>query len=167
PGAKCRLAPRAGRRWPFRPPTASLPIKWQFWIDRGGTFTDIVARRPDGNLVTAKLLSDNPEQYDDAAVAGIRRLLGVAARETVPAALVECVRMGTTVATNALLERKGARTALVTTRGFRDGLRIAYQNRPALFDRNVVLPEIDRKSTRLNSSHVKISYAVFCLKKKR
>jgi len=117
-------------------------MKWQFWIDRGGTFTDIVARRPDGSLVTAKLLSDNPEQYDDAAVAGIRRLLGVAARETVPAALVECVRMGTTVATNALLERKGARTALVTTRGFRDGLRIAYQNRPALFARQVVLPEL-------------------------
>ncbi|MGE4335610.1 MAG: hydantoinase B/oxoprolinase family protein [Pigmentiphaga sp.] len=117
-------------------------MKWQFWIDRGGTFTDIVARRPDGSLVTAKLLSDNPEQYADAAVAGIRRLLGVAAGEAVPAAVVECVRMGTTVATNALLERKGARTALLTTQGFRDGLRIAYQNRPALFARQVVLPEL-------------------------
>ncbi|MCK9512348.1 MAG: hydantoinase B/oxoprolinase family protein [Pigmentiphaga sp.] len=117
-------------------------MKWQFWIDRGGTFTDIVARRPDGSLATAKLLSENPEQYDDAAVAGIRRLLGVAAGDAVPASLVECVRMGTTVATNALLERKGARIALVTTRGFRDGLRIAYQNRPALFARQVVLPEL-------------------------
>ncbi|MVW78473.1 hydantoinase B/oxoprolinase family protein [Bordetella sp. 02P26C-1] len=117
-------------------------MKWQFWIDRGGTFTDIVARRPDGTTTTAKVLSENPEQYRDAAVAGIRKLLGIAPGQPVPADQVECVKMGTTVATNALLERKGERTVLVTTKGFRDGLRIAYQNRPRLFDRNIVLPEL-------------------------
>ncbi|MCJ0764059.1 hydantoinase B/oxoprolinase family protein [Variovorax terrae] len=116
--------------------------RWQFWIDRGGTFTDIVAKRPDGSLATHKLLSENPEQYRDAAVAGIRHLLGLRAGEPVTPALVECVKMGTTVATNALLERKGEPTLLVTTRGFRDALRIAYQNRPRLFDRNIVLPEL-------------------------
>ena len=117
-------------------------MDWQFWIDRGGTFTDIVARRPDGQLVTHKLLSENPEQYRDAAVAGIRHLLGVAAGDPLPAARVEAVKMGTTVATNALLERKGEPTALAITRGFRDALRIAYQNRPRLFDRHIVLPEL-------------------------
>lgn len=117
-------------------------MDWQFWIDRGGTFTDIVARRPDGQLVTHKLLSENPEQYRDAAVAGIRHLLGVAAGGPLPAARVEAVKMGTTVATNALLERKGEPTALAITRGFRDALRIAYQNRPRLFDRHIVLPEL-------------------------
>jgi len=117
-------------------------MKWQFWVDRGGTFTDIVGRRPDGTTTTIKMLSENPEQYRDAAVAGIRTLLGVAPGQPVPADQVDCVKMGTTVATNALLERKGERTLLVTTRGFRDGLRIAYQNRPRLFDRNVVLPEM-------------------------
>ncbi|WP_334188102.1 hydantoinase B/oxoprolinase family protein [Noviherbaspirillum sp.] len=116
--------------------------RWQFWIDRGGTFTDIVARRPDGKLMTYKLLSENPEQYKDAAVAGIRRLLGVGANETISPTLVEAVKMGTTVATNALLERKGDLTALLITRGFRDALRIAYQNRPRLFDRHIVLPEL-------------------------
>ena len=116
--------------------------KWQFWIDRGGTFTDIVAKRPDGQLVTHKLLSENPEQYRDAAVAGIRHLLGLAANAPITAAQVECVKMGTTVATNALLERKGEPTLLVTTQGFRDALRIAYQNRPRLFDRRIVLPEL-------------------------
>jgi 5-oxoprolinase (ATP-hydrolysing) len=116
--------------------------RWQFWIDRGGTFTDIVGKRPDGSLVTHKLLSENPEQYKDAAVAGIRHLLGLKPGELVRADLVECVKMGTTVATNALLERKGEPTLLVTTRGFRDALRIAYQNRPRLFDRNIVLPEL-------------------------
>jgi 5-oxoprolinase (ATP-hydrolysing) len=115
---------------------------WEFWIDRGGTFTDIVARRPDGSLVTHKLLSDNPEQYRDAAVAGIRHLLGVAAADRVPVEQIGAVKMGTTVATNALLERKGEPTALVVTRGFRDALRIAYQNRPRLFDRHIVLPEL-------------------------
>ncbi len=116
--------------------------RWQFWIDRGGTFTDIVAKRPDGTLVTHKLLSDNPEQYRDAAVAGIRHLLGLQAGEPITPAQVACVKMGTTVATNALLERKGEPTLLVTTRGFRDALRIAYQNRPRLFDRHIVLPEL-------------------------
>ncbi len=116
--------------------------RWQFWIDRGGTFTDIVGRRPDGMLVTHKLLSENPEQYSDAAVAGIRHLLGLKPGEPVTPDLVECVKMGTTVATNALLERKGEPTLLVTTRGFRDALRIAYQNRPRLFDRQIVLPEL-------------------------
>ncbi len=120
---------------------AHLP-RWQFWIDRGGTFTDLVGRRPDGTLVTHKLLSDNPEQYRDAAVAGIRHLLGLAPDAPVTPDLVECVKMGTTVATNALLERKGEPTLLVTTAGFRDALRIAYQNRPRLFDRQIVLPEL-------------------------
>ena len=120
----------------------TTPARWQFWIDRGGTFTDIVGRRPDGSLVTHKLLSDNPEQYRDAAVAGIRQLLGLQAHEPITPDRVECVKMGTTVATNALLERKGEPTLLVTTRGFRDALRIAYQNRPRLFDRHIVLPEL-------------------------
>ncbi len=116
--------------------------RWQFWIDRGGTFTDIVARTPDGALLTHKLLSDNPEHYEDAAIAGIRRLLGIATDAPVPVDQIEAVKMGTTVATNALLERKGEPTALVVTRGFRDALRIAYQNRPRLFDRHIVLPEL-------------------------
>ncbi|MEO6292147.1 MAG: hydantoinase/oxoprolinase family protein, partial [Burkholderiaceae bacterium] len=116
--------------------------RWQFWIDRGGTFTDVVGKRPDGTLITHKLLSDNPEQYRDAAVAGIRYLLGLNATQAVTPDIVQCVKMGTTVATNALLERKGEPTLLVTTRGFRDALRIAYQNRPRLFDRHIVLPEL-------------------------
>lgn len=116
--------------------------RWQFWIDRGGTFTDIVARRPDGKLVTHKLLSENPEQYRDAAVAGIRKLLGISADAPITPDQVEAVKMGTTVATNALLERKGEPTVLLITKGFRDGLRIAYQNRPRLFDRRIVLPEL-------------------------
>ncbi len=116
--------------------------RWQFWIDRGGTFTDIVGRAPDGALVTAKLLSENAEQYRDAAVEGIRRLLGLKSGEAITPGEVECVKMGTTVATNALLERQGDRTLLVTTRGFRDALRIAYQARPKLFERHIVLPEL-------------------------
>jgi 5-oxoprolinase (ATP-hydrolysing) len=116
--------------------------RWQFWIDRGGTFTDVVGKRPDGSLVTHKLLSENPEQYRDAAVAGIRHLLGLEAGEPILPTLVECVKMGTTVATNALLERKGEPTLLVTTRGFRDALRIGYQERPRIFDRHIVLPEL-------------------------
>ncbi|TQK43248.1 5-oxoprolinase (ATP-hydrolysing) [Streptomyces sp. SLBN-118] len=115
--------------------------RWEFWIDRGGTFTDIVGKRPDGRLVTRKLLSHNPERYRDAAVAGIRLLLGVGPDEPVPAERVDSVKMGTTVATNALLERRGEPTVLVITEGFRDALRIAYQNRPRLFDRRIVLPE--------------------------
>jgi 5-oxoprolinase (ATP-hydrolysing) len=122
--------------------TDSPPDRWQFWIDRGGTFTDIVARRPDGTLATHKLLSENPERYRDAAVAGIRMLLGVAAGAPIPPGAIETVRMGTTVATNALLERKGERTVLAITRGFADALRIAYQNRPKLFVRKIVLPSL-------------------------
>ncbi|MEU0434163.1 hydantoinase B/oxoprolinase family protein [Streptomyces sp. NPDC006290] len=113
---------------------------WQFWVDRGGTFTDIVARCPDGRLLTHKLLSDNPARYADAAVAGVRELLG--SEGDAAGAPVDAVRMGTTVATNALLERKGERTLLVTTRGFRDALRIAYQNRPHIFARAIELPEL-------------------------
>ena len=113
---------------------------WQFWIDRGGTFTDIVARRPDGTLATHKLLSENPERYRDAAVQGIRDLLGLRAGAPIPAEAIEAVKMGTTVATNALLERKGERTALVVTKGFADALAIAYQNRPKLFVRRIELP---------------------------
>ncbi|KEB68551.1 5-oxoprolinase OplA [Mycobacterium tuberculosis M1759] len=111
---------------------------WHFWVDRGGTFTDVVARRPDGRLLTHKLLSDNPARYRDAAVAGIRALLANGEAGT----RVDAVRMGTTVATNALLERTGERTLLVITRGFGDALRIAYQNRPRIFDRRIVLPEM-------------------------
>ena len=116
--------------------------KWQFWVDRGGTFTDVVARRPDGALLTHKLLSENPEHYRDAAVQGIRELMGVAPSAAIPGAEIEVVKMGTTVATNALLERKGDRTLLVITEGFHDALRIAYQARPRLFDLNIVLPEL-------------------------
>jgi len=115
---------------------------WQFWIDRGGTFTDVVARRPDGGLVTHKLLSENPEHYKDAAVQGIRDLLGLAPGDAIPAGEIDAVKMGTTVATNALLERRGDRTLLATTSGFRDQLRIGYQTRPRLFDRRIVLPEM-------------------------
>ncbi len=115
---------------------------WQFWIDRGGTFTDVVARRSDGHLVAHKLLSENPEHYPDAALQGIREVLGVAKDGNIPAHLIEAVKMGTTVATNALLERKGDRTLLLITRGFKDALRIAYQNRPQLFTRQIVLPEL-------------------------
>ena len=115
---------------------------WQFWIDRGGTFTDVVAKKPDGELITHKLLSENPEAYRDAAVQGIRDLLGIAKDTPIPAGQIEAVKMGTTVATNALLERKGDRTLLVTTDGFRDQLRIGYQARPDLFAREIVLPEM-------------------------
>ena len=116
--------------------------KWQIWIDRGGTFTDIVAKRPDGQLVTLKLLSENPESYQDAAVHGIRELLGLEKDAAIPDGIIENVKMGTTVATNALLERQGDRTLFVTTRGFGDALRIGYQARPRLFDRHIVLPEL-------------------------
>jgi 5-oxoprolinase (ATP-hydrolysing) len=113
---------------------------WQFWIDRGGTFTDVVARRPDGTLLTHKLLSENRQRYPDAALQGIRELLGLAPGESLPGALIDAVKMGTTVATNALLERKGDRTLLAITRGFADALRIGDQKRPRIFDRRIVLP---------------------------
>ncbi|APA68590.1 hydantoinase B/oxoprolinase family protein [Janthinobacterium sp. 1_2014MBL_MicDiv] len=117
-------------------------MDWQFWIDRGGTFTDIVARRPDGSLATHKLLSENPGQYRDAALAGMRHLMGLAPAAPLPVEQVGAIKMGTTVATNALLERKGEPTVLAITRGFRDALRIAYQNRPQLFARQIILPEL-------------------------
>src|SRR5450756_428797 len=128
----------------FREPSsaASSSAKWQFWIDRGGTFTDIVARKPDGSLETHRLLSENPGQYRDAAVAGIRHLLGVSKDALIPVENIEAVKMGTTVAINALLDRKGEPTVLFITRGFRDALRIAYQNRPRIFDRHITLPEL-------------------------
>ena len=115
-------------------------IPWQFWIDRGGTFTDVVARAPDGTLATAKLLSHNPKRYRDAALAGMRQILGLAAEAPIPAGLVGAVRMGTTVATNALLQRQGARTLLLVNRGFADLLRIGHQARPDLFALDIVLP---------------------------
>ena len=115
---------------------------WQFWIDRGGTFTDIVAKSPDGELCTHKLLSENPEVYPDAAVHGIRELLGLGVEDPIPAGQISAIKMGTTVATNALLERKGERTLLLITKGMRDLLRIGFQNRPKLFDVNIKLPEL-------------------------
>jgi 5-oxoprolinase (ATP-hydrolysing) len=115
--------------------------RWQFWIDRGGTFTDIIGRQPDGALVTLKLLSENPGRYSDAAVQGIRELLGVG-DQPIPPGEIDVVRMGTTVATNALLERKGDRTVLAITRGFADALRIGYQHRPRLFVRHIELPSM-------------------------
>ena len=136
----------AMRAYPAAMEHNPTPRRWQFWIDRGGTFTDVVGRRPDGRLVTHKLLSENPEHEvgkpRDAAVAGIRHLLGLRADEPITPARVECVKMGTTVATNALLERKGEPTLLVTTNGFRDALRIGYQERPRIFDRHIVLPDL-------------------------
>ena len=117
-------------------------IGWQFWVDRGGTFTDLVAQAPDGKLTTHKLLSENPERYKDAAIQGIRDLLGLADGAPMPFDSIDTVKMGTTVATNALLERKGERTVLCITKGFGDALRIGYQNRPHLFVRHIVLPEL-------------------------
>lgn len=114
---------------------------WQFWIDRGGTFTDIVARSPDGKLITYKLLSDDPSHYKDAAMHGIRQILGLPGNAPLPAEIIESLKMGTTVGTNALLERKGERTVLVINRGFRDALRIGYQNRPDIFAQKIELPE--------------------------
>ena len=115
---------------------------WQFCIDRGGTFTDIVARAPDGRLLTHKLLSENPEAYADAATAGIADLLGVARGDALPTELIHSVKMGTTVATNALLERKGDRVLLLVSEGFRDALEIGYQARPKIFARKIEKPSM-------------------------
>ncbi|WP_290633924.1 hydantoinase/oxoprolinase N-terminal domain-containing protein, partial [Aquisalimonas sp.] len=115
--------------------------RWQFWVDRGGTFTDVIARKPDGSMLTHKLLSENPERYRDAALQGIRELLGLDTDDPIPAAQLDAVKMGTTVATNALLERKGEPTVLVTTRGFADALRIGYQTRPDILALHIELPE--------------------------
>ncbi len=115
---------------------------WEFWIDRGGTFTDVIGRRPDGALVTHKLLSENPEAYRDAAVHGIRHLLGIAPGVPIPSDCIAAVKMGTTVATNALLQRQGERTLLLITKGFRDALRIGYQARPKIFARHIIKPDM-------------------------
>jgi 5-oxoprolinase (ATP-hydrolysing) len=115
---------------------------WEFWVDRGGTFTDVVARRPDGQLITHKLLSENPERYRDAAVQGIREILDCPEGTDLPDKAIHAVKMGTTVATNALLERKGERTLLLMTQGFGDLLRIGYQTRPRLFDLNIRRPDL-------------------------
>jgi 5-oxoprolinase (ATP-hydrolysing) len=122
--------------------TGSQTNSWDFWIDRGGTFTDIVGRRPDGSLVAHKLLSENPEAYRDAAVQGIRDLLGLKPGAPIPPGQVGAVKMGTTVATNALLERNGERTLLLTTAGFRDALKIGYQARPNIFAKKIVKPDM-------------------------
>ncbi|WGZ95189.1 MAG: hydantoinase B/oxoprolinase family protein [Candidatus Thiothrix putei] len=118
------------------------PAQWEFWVDRGGTFTDIVARTPDGQFKTHKILSENPGRYRDAAVQGIRELLGLQRGEPLPPHTIKAVKMGTTVATNALLERKGEPTLLLITQDFADLLRIGYQNRPRIFDLHIVLPEL-------------------------
>nr|WP_210324944.1 hydantoinase B/oxoprolinase family protein [Mesorhizobium silamurunense] len=120
---------------------AAVNKKWDFWIDRGGTFTDIIGRDPRGQLHPRKLLSENPEAYADAAIQGIRDLLGLKTGATIPPGRIGDIKMGTTVATNALLERKGDRVLLLTTKGFRDALRIAYQARPDIFAKEIVLPE--------------------------
>lgn len=123
--------------------TDSTPSNgWQFWIDRGGTFTDIIAQKPDGSILVHKLLSENPGRYEDAPIQGIRDLLGLKDGEPIPAEAIASVKMGTTVATNALLERKGDRTLFITTQGFGDALRIGYQHRPDIFARHIVLPEM-------------------------
>src|SRR5215470_650617 len=140
--SRARRISKHRRRATDRSDRSMALAQWQFWIDRGGTFTDVVARAPDGAILTHKLLSENPERYRDAAVEGIRTLLGVTAGAPIPAAAIAAVKMGTTVATNALLERKGDRTVLVITKGFADQLRIAYQNRPHIFARRIVLPEL-------------------------
>jgi 5-oxoprolinase (ATP-hydrolysing) len=125
-----------------KPAGESTPTRWDFWIDRGGTFTDVIARRPDGQLLARKILSENPGVYRDAAVQGIREHLDLKPGDPIPAGVIGEVRMGTTVATNALLERKGDRTLLVTTRGFRDALRIGYQARPKIFAKEIIKPEL-------------------------
>ncbi|MGB3574138.1 MAG: hydantoinase/oxoprolinase N-terminal domain-containing protein, partial [Phormidesmis sp.] len=122
--------------------TSEAGGKWQFWIDRGGTFTDVVAKRPDGEIIVHKLLSENPEQYLDAPVQAIRNCLGLGADAPIPAEQIAGIKMGTTVATNALLEHQGDRTLLVITQGFGDALKIGYQNRPNIFAREIVLPQM-------------------------
>lgn len=116
--------------------------QWQFWIDRGGTFTDIVVQRPDGELLVHKLLSENPGRYADAPMQGIRDILGLDSDAAIPSEAIASIKMGTTIATNALLERQGDRTLLIITKGFGDALRIGYQHRPNIFARQIVLPEM-------------------------
>jgi 5-oxoprolinase (ATP-hydrolysing) len=132
---------RVSKAAPASDASRRRPRTWEFWIDRGGTFTDVVGRDPKGRLRTRKLLSENPGAYRDAAVQGIRDILGLVPGAPIPAGLIGAVKMGTTVATNALLERKGEKTLLVTTRGFRDALEIGYQARPKIFAKNIIKPE--------------------------
>ena len=120
--------------------TSEPDLKWQFWIDRGGTFTDVIARAPDGALHTRKLLSENPENHEDAALHAVREFLGLDADAEIPLGQVQAIKMGTTVATNALLERKGERTLLAITRGLGDAIEIGYQARPDTFALNIVKP---------------------------
>src|SRR5690606_12552109 len=122
--------------------TASTLGQWHFWIDRGGTFTDVIGRDPEGRLHALKVLSENPGAYEDAALEGIRRLLGVGSRDPIPAERIASVKMGTTVATNALLERKGEPTILVITKGLKDQLEIGYQARPDIFAKKIIKPEM-------------------------
>ncbi|MEC4984845.1 MAG: hydantoinase B/oxoprolinase family protein [Oscillatoria sp. PMC 1068.18] len=122
--------------------TTKTQPKWQFWIDRGGTFTDIVAKDPNGKIIIHKLLSENPDRYQDAPIQGIREVMGLSSDAVIPSDEIEVVKMGTTVATNALLERKGDRVILAITKGFRDALRIGYQNRPDIFAREIILPKL-------------------------
>ncbi|MEA2985611.1 MAG: hypothetical protein QOD94_1865, partial [Alphaproteobacteria bacterium] len=122
--------------------TRRTQAHWDFWIDRGGTFTDVVARRPDGTLLAHKLLSENPEAYGDPAVQGIRDILGLQGGEPIPAERIGAIKMGTTVATNALLERKGARALLLITMGFGDALKIGYQARSKIFAKHILKPEV-------------------------
>ncbi|NET42405.1 hydantoinase B/oxoprolinase family protein [Okeania sp. SIO2B3] len=122
--------------------TSMTNNSWQFWIDRGGTFTDIVAKAPDGQIIIHKLLSENPDRYQDAPVQGIREILGIPQHQPISSEEIEVIKMGTTVATNALLERKGDRTVLVITKGFKDALKVGYQNRPNIFAREIILPEM-------------------------
>src|SRR5271169_1524347 len=144
-------------------PAKTSPQLWDFWIDRGGTFTDVVGRRPDGTLVPHKLLSENPEAYGDAAVQGIRDLLGLKTGEPIPAGRVGAVKMGTTVATNALLERKGDRTLLLITKGFRDALKIGYQARPKIFARHIIKPDMLYERVAEVDERVRADGTVECL----
>ena len=142
--------------------TDPTPAPWQFWIDRGGTFTDVVGRRPDGTLVTEKLLSENPEQYADAAVEGFRLLLGLARGEPVPAGRVEAVKMGTTVATNALLERKGEPLLLLVTRGFADRRIVRRLDRYAFFPVRVGVGQVEVQASLFaqDQTILRLRYAV-------
>ena len=117
-------------------------FKWQFWIDRGGTFTDVIGKNPAGKILAHKLLSENSRQYPDAAIQGIRDLLGLHNSDEIPMQQIDTIKMGTTVATNALLERKGENTLLAITSGFGDVLRIGYQQRPKLFSLDIKLPDM-------------------------
>src|SRR5215813_12341031 len=137
PGPEAQPGSVAGPCDRGRPQGGPMDGRWEFWIDRGGTFTDVVARRPDGTLAVHKLLSENPGRYADPAVAGIRHLLSVSPGEPIPAERIGVVRLGTTVATNALLERTGEPTVLVITAGFADALLIGYQDRPRIFERQI------------------------------